>query len=167
MASVSEYPITNPFDHYLRDGQTFHKGNLSTTEERAKLEADLLASYGMTVDKWWEHPSEPTLVPVFTLHNDEDAESVAHIMHHLIVSQYRNYAEVKSSWDDYNPCPTDEEIQEEHEEMERIMFRFPVRFNGNEYMVRYTPLAYWKAVIDVENVSVSLYLILDSILRNG
>lgn len=167
MASITEQPITNPYDTYLRDGRTFHKDNLADKSTRNKIEVDLLMAYGLAVDDWFEHPSEPTLIPVFTIRNDEDAETVAHIMQHLIVSQYLNYPKKKSTWDDYNPCPTDEEIQKEHAELRLTMFRFPILVNGNEYMVCYTPLGHWESIVDVKTTSVSLYLILDSALRNG
>lgn len=165
MSSVTDYPVTNPFDSFLRDGKTFHKNNLSTAEAKDRVEVDLLMAYGIAVKDWWEHPSEPTLIPVFEMTTEEDAETIAHIMQHLIVSQYVNYPEVESSWDTYNPCPTDEEIQKEHEELELVMFRFPVRTHGGEYMIRYSTLGYWKSIIEVPTVSVSLYLILENAFR--
>lgn len=167
MVSITDHPFTNPYDIFLRDGRTFHKSNLGDQDSLKKIEFDLLMAYGLFVNDWFEHPTEPTLVPVFKIHNDEDAETVTHIMQHLIVSQYLNYPKKKPTWDDYNPCPTDEEIRKEHDELELTMFRFPVIVNGNEYMIRYTPLGYWASVIDVESISVSLYLVLDSALRNG
>lgn len=167
MVSITDHLVTNPYDNFLRDGRTFHKVNLSDKESRNKTEIDLFMAYGLTVDDWFEHPSEPTLIPVFTIRNDEDSQTVAHIMQQLIVSQYLNYPTKKSTWDDYNPCPTDEEMQKEHAELELTMFRFPIIVNGNEYMVCYTPLGIWSCIIDVKSVSVSLYLVIDSVLRHG